>query len=364
MRERARLAAAALLVALAGEARAETPTLVVATWGGAYEEAQRAALFAPFEEETGLRVETIRYDGGVAPLRDGRTARADLVDMIRADARVACAEGLIAPLGSLALAAAPDGAPAEADFEPGALGPCWVAHLSFATVIAYDDRAFPGEKPATVADFFDAERFPGRRALRDEPTGALEWALGAYGAPRRQIYDLLSTERGIALAFRRLDAIRDDLVWWRGGEEPARMLAEGRAAMASGFNGRFFHAREIEGAPIEVIWDGALIERNVWAIPDGAPNMEAARRFIRFATRPDRMAAVATRIPYGPTRRSALSRVGLHPETGAPMRAHLPAGPRRRALAIEKDDAWHAATEGLRRRRFDAWRAGAPVSSK
>ena len=68
----------------------------------------------------------------------------------------------------------------------------------------------------------------------------LEWALRSYGVPRSQIYDLLSTERGLRLAFKRLDSIRDDIVWWEGGAEPVELLTSGRAAMATGFNGRFF----------------------------------------------------------------------------------------------------------------------------
>jgi len=351
----------ALLLALPGLAGAEERTLTVATWGGAYEAAQRAALFEPFTEATGIAIETVPYGGGTEALRN-QLAGADppewdLVDMIRADALEACRAGLIAPLDTGALAPAPDGTPPEADFIDGAFGRCFVAHIAFATVIAYDDRAFPGEKPRTVADFFDLERFPGKRALRRAPVGLFEWALRSYGVPRTQLYDLLSTERGLRLAFDRLDEIRSETLWWETGAEPVRMLREGRAAMASGFNGRFFHAQMIEGAPIQVIWDGALLEFNVWAIPAGTPQRDLARRFIRFATRAEPLGALANRISYGPTRRSAQARVGLHAEAGIPMRPHLPTSPRHRARAIVKDDAWYAQTADLRRRRFRAWLA-------
>jgi putative spermidine/putrescine transport system substrate-binding protein len=335
---------------------AAAETLTIATWGGAYEEAQRIALFEPFEAATGIRIETVRHDGGVAPLRAGAAAGADLVDMIRADARTACDEGLLAPFDTTTLADAPDGTPPGADFEPGAAGPCWIAHLVFATVIAFNDSAFPGEKPETVADFFDLARFPGKRALRDAPVAMLEWALRAYGAPRAQLYDLLSTERGLRLAFRRLEALQGETLFWVGAEESARLLAEGHVAMASGYNGRFFHQQVSAGAPITVIWDTALIERNVWAVPAGAANKSLARRFIRFATRAEQMAALATLLPYGPTRRSAEARVGIHAATGTPMRAHLPIGAGREALTLDKDDAWYAATEALRLRLFRQWR--------
>jgi putative spermidine/putrescine transport system substrate-binding protein len=352
---------AVLLPAAPAAAQEAAPVLTVATWGGAYEAAQRAAIFEPFTAATGIEIDVVRYDGGVAALAEGPAGEGapawDVVDMIRSDARAACRAGLLAPLDPDILAPAPDGTPAAEDFIAGAFGDCSVAQLVFATVIAYDDRAFPGEKPDSVADFFDLERFPGRRALRAEPVGLLDWALRSYGVPRAQIYQLLSTARGFDLAFRRLDAIREALVWWRGGAEPAALLAGGQVAMASGYNGRFFHAQVIEGAPISVIWDSALLEQNVWAIPAGTPDRALAERFVRFATASERLAAMANRISYGPARASAQRRVGLHVPTGIPMRPHLPTAPRHLDLALHKDYAWYARTESLRRRRFEAWLA-------
>ena len=281
----------------------------------------------------------------------------DVVDMTGADARKACAAGLLAPFDADALAPAPDGTPPAEDFIKGAIGPCSVAQLLYATVIAYDDRAFPGVKPEQVADFFNLERFPGKRALQRRPTAILEWALYSYGVPRQQIYNLLSTDRGLDLAFRRLDDIRDEIVWWRAGSEPPALLASGEVAMASGYNGRFFNAQVNWQAPITVIWDGQLLDSNVWAVPAISDNRELAHRFIRFATRPDRLAELANRISYGPTRYSAQQRIGLHRETGIAMRDHLPTTQRHLETAILQDNAWYARTADLRQRRFDTWLA-------
>jgi putative spermidine/putrescine transport system substrate-binding protein len=355
---RLRPALAALLL-LAAAPAADARTLTVVTWGGAYEASQRAAIFAPFTAATGIEVTIARYDGGVAPLRDHLAQDGppawDVVDMIRADAHTACRAGLLEPFDPAILAPGADGTPAEADFIDGAFGDCFVTQLVFATVIAYDDRAFPGEKPRSVADFFDVERFPGKRALRAAPVGLFDWALRSYGVPRSQIYDLLSTERGLRLAFRRLDRIRDQLVWWRAGSEPVDMLRSGAVAMATGYNGRFFQAQAVEGAPISVIWDSALLEQNTWAIPKGAPDRDLAEQFIRFATSSEQLGAMANRISYGPARRSAQRRIGLHVETGIPMRPHMPTAARHLAQALDKDDEWYARTADLRRRRFDAW---------
>ena len=355
----AAFAAALSLVWSAAGAVDERPTLTVVTWGGSYEASQRAAYFEAFEAQEGVEIEVVRYNGGLKALRDhlnsSNPPEWDVIDLLMADAQAGCAAGLLEPFDPAILAPAPDGTPAAEDFDDIAFMDCAVAQLVFSTVIAYDDRAFPGEKPQRVADFFDLDRYPGRRALRKAPVGLFEWALRAYGVPRRQIYDLLSTKRGFDLALRKLDGIRHRLVWWESGAEPVEMLKSGEVAMASAYNGRVFHAQAIKNAPISVIWDSQLLDYTTWAIPKGTPQKDLAERFIRFATRAENLAAQANRISYGPTRHSARRRVGLHVAAGVPMRPHLPTAPRHLAKAIRQDHAWYAQTKALRERRFEAW---------
>lgn len=353
------LVAACFAVALAITTEAAEPeTLTVLTWGGAYEASQRAAYFAPFEAATGVQVRTTQYNGGISALRKKVVAGQadwDVVDLVVADARAACREGLLEPLPADLLDAAPDGTPAQDDFDDGAFSRCAIAQLVFSTVIAFDIRAFPGEKPRTVADFFDLERFPGKRGLRCSPDAMLEWALLAYGVPASQVYDLLSTERGMALAFRKLDTIRDHLVWWREGEEPIGLLAGGTVTMTSGYNGRFFNAQIVGGEPLAIIWDGQLIDYATWAIPNGAARSDLAKQFIRFATRAEAMARQVSHISYAPTRASARRRIGRHISTGTDMSAHLPTTGERMRRAIREDSEWYAHTAATRGRRFAAW---------
>ena len=177
----------------------------------------------------------------------------------------------------------------------------------------------------------------------------------AEGVPPEQVYGLLSTDRGLRLAFRRLDTIRDEIVWWDDPSEPAEMLSDGRAVMAAGFNGRFFDVAQRDGAPIDIVWDGRIIGIEVWAIAAGTDAPEAARAFLVHAAEPASMARLATRIPYGPTRQSAFDRIGLNPTTGLPMRTYLPNAPRHGGRALVRDSAWYANTEELRQRRFRQW---------
>ncbi len=348
----------AVFLAAAAHADSGAPELTVVSWGGAYEAAQREAWFEPFTERTGVPVRVERYDGGLEGLREqvaSGEVRWDLMDMTMSDTLAACREGLLTPLDHGQWAPAPNGIPAYRDFIDGAFTRCGLTHTIYATVIAFDRRAFPGVRPDSVKALFDTERFPGRRALQRSPAANLEWALLSYGVPRQEVYDLLSTERGLALAFERLSGIADHIVWWREGSRAPDLLARGEVTMASGYNGRFFHAAANEGAPIEIIWDGQIQERETWAIPRGAPHPELAARFMRFATSTERLAALARRIPYGPARRSATERVSTHVGTGIDMRPHLPTHSFNAPGAVRKDVSWYARTYDRIQERFRRW---------
>lgn len=351
----------ALGVALIGvpalaEATAED-ALVVLSWGGAYERAQREALFEPFTAATGIAVRVRRYDGGLEALRRAVTEDEvpwDLIDMTRSEAMAACEEGLITPLPSDLAAPAPDGTPAARDFLPGAIGRCALTHTVFATVVAYRRDAFPGQRPTTIADLFDQQRFPGPRALQRTPAVNLEWALRSYRVPQEELYRLLSTPRGLRLALDRLAEL-ESIHWWEAGDAPPRLLVEGKVVMASGYNGRFFDAMLHQDAPLEILWDGQVQEHETWVIPRGASRPEAAREFIRFATTTERLAELARRIPYGPARHSATLQVTTHPDSEVDMRLHIPTHPLNAAGAIIKDEDWYARTQARLNDYFEAW---------
>ena len=351
------LLAVQALLSFTGTSYADEQALSIGTWGGAYEKAQQQALFTPFTQKTGITITTVPYNGGIAILQQDDLP--DLISMNEADALRACDEGLLAPRDYQAMAApAASGQSLEADFLPQTFRPCSIAQITFSTVIAYNLDAFPETKPQTIRDFFDIARFPGKRGLRKQPHAVLEWALMARGVPTNQVYDLLSTERGLRLAIEKLDTIRDHIVWWETADEPADLLKRGVVTMASAYNGRIFSA-QTKGVPLITLWDGQLVELETWVITgqDNTPNPNA-QKFIRFATTAKAQARLSEYIPYGPTRRSAFERIGNHPEYNLPMAAHLPTAPHHLSSALFKDSEWSANTASLRQRAFDKWLKG------
>ena len=346
-----------LIAIFAASVQAED-LLTVASWGGEYERAQKLALFDPFEEESGLQINTVRYDGLAETVSERALEQGwDVIDMTEDQAITSCDKGLLLELDGEAIVWSDGTMRLDEDFAANAFRECSIVHSEYATVIAFDDRVYPGIKPSAVEDFFDLDNFPGLRALHKSPDAILEWALLAEGVPAAEVYDLLSTDRGLRLAFRKLDTIRDQIIWWQDAAEPPHLLATGAVSMASGYNGRFFSAAQDKQEPVTIIWDGRLIGRSVWAVSKHTQRRIEAETFIRFATDPDQMANLAELIPYGPARLSAVARVGLGVNTGVPMRPHLPNAPELGGRKLRPDSVWYSRTADLRNRRFEQWLA-------
>ncbi len=348
-----------LAIALSWNANAAQPkAITIVSWGGAYEKSQTEAYFKPFTAKTGIAINIEQYDGGINEIRQQVQSESiiwDLVDLTMADNMQACAENLLETIDHATLPPAMDGTSAEEDFIEGTLTECGTPQVLFSTVLAYNTTAFPGEKPSTIRDLFDIEKFPGKRALQKKPIANLEWALMAYGVPPEDLYNLLSTDRGLRLAFAQLDKIKAHIVWWLDGSAPPRLLGEGQAVIASGYNGRLFNAAVAEGYPIEIIWDGQLYDLDTWGIPKGAPHKQTAMEFIRFATDTQRLADQAKYIAYGPARRSSRKLIWTHAETGVDMRPHMPTNPINFRTAIRKDQEWYAKTQDRMIEKFEAW---------
>lgn len=332
--------------------------LTIVTWGGAYAASQQEAYFKPFTDATGTEIEVLSYNGGIDTLIaevESGSGQWDLIDLVIADNIEACDAGLLQAIDATKLPNAPDGTPAEQDFHRGSLIPCGVSQIVSATVIAYNDATFNATKPSEIADLFNLEKFPGKRGLQKKPIAILEWALLSYGVPIQDIYSLLSTERGIKLAFARLDKIREHIIWWENGSDPARLLATGEVIMTSGYNGRFFAAAVENDLPIEIIWQGQLLNYSTWGIPKTSSSPEIAQQFVRFATDTQRLADQAAYIAYGPARHSSARLVRKHLASGIDIRPHLPTYSLNQQQAIIKDHDWYARTQYRINVLFEDW---------
>jgi len=333
------------------------PVLTVATWSGPYSRAQANAMFRTYGEAKSYDVRIALYDGGLNELqqmvRSGRYDW-DVMDFELPDAIAACRLGLLEHIDGASLPPGADGSPAAKDFVKAAVGPCWVGSVVYSQIIAYAPHRYGEARPQTAADFFDLKRFPGPRALRRGAKFNLELALLADGVKPADVYDALLTPVGIDRALTKLSTIKGSLIWWNNSTDAIAMLNDGRAAFATVLDGDVYDAAQ-HHRDVGVIWDDQLYELDVFGVPKGNPRKDVAMDFVRFATAPQQLAAVASWVPYGPARRSALPLVGKNPELGTDMTPYLPTVPAHFATALAVDDEWWQLHGADIDPRWDVW---------
>jgi putative spermidine/putrescine transport system substrate-binding protein len=302
----------AALLALPSVAQARD--LTVTAWGGAVQDAKREIIFAPFGVEKGITVLDDVYDGGWAPfkaMQDTGVVPWDVVQVETAELVRGCEEGVFAPIDWSKIG------PKE-DFYEAAVSECGVGTVLWSVVMAYNESTI-SEAPTAVADFWNLDKWPGKRALRRGPKVNLEFALMADGVPPAEVYAVLSTPEGVDRAFAKLDKIKDSIQWWNSGAQPAEWLVSGDVTMAMAYNGRISAALD-EGRPLGILWENTLYDVDAWVIPAGSPHVDLAHELIAFASDAQRQADFTNRFAYGPTVPAALAMV--NPE----RISRLPAG--------------------------------------
>jgi len=353
-------ACAATAVMAAGYAWAQQKSITVVSWGGAYTKSQVEAYHKPFTAKTGVVIKSEDYEGSVAPIKaqvQSNKVTWDLVDVELADAVRMCDEGLLEKIDIKSLPAGKDGKPAGEDFIKGTYTDCAVATIIWSTIYAYDSSKFAGAKPATIADFFDTKKFPGKRGMRKVPKINLEFALMADGVKAADVYKVLKTKEGVDRAFKRLDTIKGDIVWWTAGSQPPQLLGDGQVVMTTAYNGRIFDAALKDKKPFNIVWDGQVWDIDLWVMPKGSPNKQAALDFLKFSTSTEALAEQARWISYAPARRSSIALVGKNIDGKTDMGPHMPTAPANFKNAVQNDFVFWADKQDELTKQFNAWLA-------
>ena len=312
--------------------------LSVASLGGGLQETQQTTLFAPFSQQSGVRLRLQSWDGALATLQErAQGARQDpamrtggddpvVVLMEEAPLRVACREGLLLP-SPLTLDPA-DQAPDSAGQACGVDG--WPMNL----VLAWD-RSRIGMAP-TWSDFWDVARRPGKRGLRRGPRSTLEIALMADGVVPADVYRTLSSSDGVDRAFRKLDQLKPYIVWWTTPSEAVQIIEAGAVLMTSAPDGEIALADQASHRSFDTQWAQSLGLNLGWAMPrESTPEQRAlGQQLLRFLT--------------DPAHRSAfLTAYAAVPAAGA--------GSGQRHATLMMDDTFWAEHLVALQRRFDAW---------
>lgn len=316
----------ALSVAVCGAVMAEQMTAV--SFGGAYGAAQQKHMIDPYTAKTGNKILFENYSGGIAEIKaqvESGNILWDVVDIEVIDLERACSEGLLEIFPHDTLPAGDDGVAAKDDFAPQALSSeCGVGNIVWTILFAYNNDTLKGDKPTKIEDLFNTKAFPGKRALRKRPQVNLEWALLADGVKPSNLYDVLSTDEGQVRAFKKLETIKNDIVWFDSWSQAPQLLNDGGAIMAQSANGRIFAAINEDKKPFEMVWDSHIYDLDVWAIVKGTKKKAMAEEFIRFATSSKPESGMQD-VAYGPTRKSSYAYIDKAVLPNLPS-AHLAEG--------------------------------------
>jgi putative spermidine/putrescine transport system substrate-binding protein len=320
-----------LLILLAGGAfwwwSRPLPVLNVVTWSGTYGRAQAAAQMQAYgaEKHVDVRIQQWADNGTLDELRRAMTAhRADVVDLEMPVAVAACRAGLLEPIDAAALPPGDDGTPEVRDFYKGLVGPCFVASAVYSQMIVCQ----PCQPGTDLPGLFDRVAKGEKIALQRAAKVNLEMALLADGVKPEDVYATLATEAGAARAFARLDAIRTNIVWWTGADEPVTLLKRGAVRIATALTA------DVEATARQMklpLLAPQFYEADVLAIPKGGAGTARALDYLHYATGSAPLANMVKFAPYMPPRRSSRALV-----------AKLPPGPARDFVAGQDDALDHA----------------------
>jgi putative spermidine/putrescine transport system substrate-binding protein len=311
---------------------------VFATFGGETDDARRAAFFDDFEKETGARVVTAAWDiGKFMLMADKEQAEWDSID----------AEGytVIQLAQSNDLQKLPDWV-TRCDLIPTE----WQDYTSGGYASSYNlgyNTETVGAELTGWADFFDLDKYPGKRAFpRYVFSSTAEAALIADGVARDELYPL-DFER----AFAKLDEIKSEILVFESYAQSQQFLSQGAAAMAIMPSGRWVQLQG-QGQPIEIVWQDALLyPYTSMPVLKNAPNPDAIFALIHIMSDPERQVEFAKLTGYGPTNSKALEL--MDEET----RANMCNSPEHVEIAIEVDYDFLAANEAEYAERFNDWLA-------
>ena len=316
----------------------------VAAWGGEVQTALRTAVWQPFASATGCTVQEVTTD--YAQLTSSVGSGRPYADVLLVDevwAETAPASGLVEAIGADEIN--------RERFGPVAASDASIPAYAYALVSAYRREAVerPG-KPNDWADWWDSDRYAGRRALPRGASGNFEFALLADGVKADDLYPL-DGPRAVE-SLKRISGKIVDL-WWDSGLEPVAWLSQERADFAAAWHYRVIAGQQ-DGRAIALQWNQGLLVADDWVIAKGGPARDVAVDLLSYSTTPEVQAILARTIPLGPVTPKAFE--FLDPK----VTKLLPTAPDTVEQLIRQDRAWWAANKGEANEQFNCWLLGGP----
>jgi putative spermidine/putrescine transport system substrate-binding protein len=310
----------AALSAVFGLSLAGTPdgqTLTVVNQGGSSGDAQRVTMFEPFAAKSGVKIVTDVYNQEIAKIRaqiETKNLIWDVVSVHSINEAIGCAENLYEKIDWTKHV---DPKPFEAI---GGFAPCGAPYLVSPGGLVYDADKYKGDMvPRSWADFWNVQKWPGKRGMVFQPDQTLEPALMADGVPPSEVAKVLTSPGGVDRAFRKLAELKPHIKWWRTGDESIQLILSGEVAMGYAWQGRVNIASRTHNRNLKISWESGYVSALIYmAVMKGSRNKDAAISLIQYSLSAEPQLRFAELLGYPPANTGVLSK--LSPE----KRADLP----------------------------------------
>ena len=304
---RATLGAAigALTPALAARAAdLKGKTVVFASWGGAYQDAEKACYCEPFAAATGARVV---QDGPMNAAKFRAMAESGAPDWDVADVTIdflyaGAGDNLFEPIDTKLVD--------TSRIAPKFVDKNGIGCIVWSYNLGYSTKAYTaGSQPRSWADLFDLKRFPGKRTLADNVVSTLEVALLADGVTPDKLYPL-----DVDRALSKLDTIKPQTIFWSTNSQSQQLFVDEEVQLGLILNGRAYDAAK-KGAPIAISWEQNIQSVDYLVVPHGSRNRDAAMLLINTMGEAANQAKLANLIAYAPTNPAAFAAIepGVRP---------------------------------------------------
>jgi len=274
-------------------------TVVFASWGGAYQDAEKSCYCEPFAAATGA---SVVQDGPMNVAKFRSMIEGGAPDWDVADITI---DFLYAGSGSNLFEKIDTKLVDTSRISPQFVHEYGIGCIVWSYNLGYSTKVFPAGKPQpqSWADLFDLKKFPGKRTLGDNVVATLEVALLADGVTPDKLYPL-DVER----ALKKLDTIKSETIFWTTNSQSQQLFVDGEVGLGLILNGRAYDAAN-KGAPIALSWEQNIQSIDYLVVPHGSRNRDAAMMLIDTMTQPDNQAKLANLIAYAPTNPAAFKGV-------------------------------------------------------
>lgn len=281
----------ALSLLLVGGTSASADEVTYAGPGGLYQELMKSTTFDPAKAKYGL---TVNLDN-IKSIADARmqvqsgNPSWDIVEVPQQQCRSAEADTLFEDIDYSLV-------PNAADMPDNLKGKNWIGGFTrYAMVLVWNKKTYGDNPPGRWADFFDVEKFPGTRAMYNQPRMMAELTLLGDGVDKAKMYPL-----DVDRAIRKMEDFRKNItVFYETYGQATQLLANGEIDMMALTNGRA-SAVTAEYDHFAYTLNEGIADNGCLAILKGSKNREAAMKALNAFIDREFQANIGAQSTYGP----------------------------------------------------------------